>query len=194
MQHIAKYVILVVSVAAVLITFGNSYYDGHLWTGSSTYIIDLDRSPLWSPPPSPDYAAFKSTFDDLPSSKPAEFTITRVHKWSWTLLDLALLFLLIGLISALVYFPLRKRLHDPVLHYAGWIGMGLAGSAILCFVLWVLVGGWGPPVPLLFTVLGVVSGAVVAAITWRSESPNPIKQLFFCNSSSMNGRVMWLPC
>ena len=169
MQYFAKYVILTAVVIAALIAVANSHYEARLWTGSGTYIIALDRAPIWSPPPLPDYAAFTSTFDNLPSFQPTGFTITRVHRWSWTLLGVALNFVPIALVTALVYFPLRERLRDPVLHLVGWIGIGLAGSAVLCILLWLISGGWGPPAPLFFAGLGIAACTVIAVTTCRSE-------------------------
>ena len=49
------------------------------------------------------------------------------------------------------------------------IGAGLIAAAILCFLLWVAVGGWGPPSPLVFAVIGLIGGGIWAVAFVRMK-------------------------
>ncbi len=108
---------------------------------------------------------------------PASFNIERVHKWSWTLLDFVLLLLVIGVVVAALYLPFQHQVRDPVLHVTAWMGVGLMAGAFLCVLIWMIFGGWGPPMPLFFAAIGITVGILAAFVLWFRDGSPPVDRL-----------------
>jgi hypothetical protein len=64
-----------------------------------------------------------------------------------------------------VLYLIGKRT-DPVLYVVLCIGIGLTAAACTCIGLWLLFGGWGPPMPTLFGTMGVLMGVVAGILTF----------------------------
>ena len=128
-------------------------------TPGGNYLMDLDSQPLWKRPNSPSFTEFTGHFSN--TSLPGSGEISVYHKWDLWLLDV----LMIWLIGSLVITPisLLASRKDPALGVFARVGAGLITSAITCFLLWLIFGGWGPPAPLFFAFIGLGAGGIWAA-------------------------------
>ncbi|MEM7790385.1 MAG: hypothetical protein AAF546_03195 [Verrucomicrobiota bacterium] len=151
--------------------------------GSHTYLMDLSSRPLWDRPSAPSFADFAQHFSS--SSLPDSGEITVYHKWDWWLLDVFMIWLIGSLVIAPISFLAFRR--DRALGVFARVGAGLIASAIACFVLWLAVGGWGPPAPLFFAIIGLVTGGIWAAI-YAKKSPTANKSATVDASSTLNVR------
>ncbi|MDA0835755.1 MAG: hypothetical protein O2955_02850 [Planctomycetota bacterium] len=127
--------------------------------GSRSYQMDLNSQPLWDQPSAPTIADFTQHFSSR--SLPDTGEITVYHKWSSWLLNVFMIWLFGSLVIAPVSFLIFRN--DRALGAFARVGAGLIASAITCFLLWLAVGGWGPPTPLFFAVIGLVAGGIWAA-------------------------------
>ncbi|MEM7147162.1 MAG: hypothetical protein AAF591_18745 [Verrucomicrobiota bacterium] len=127
--------------------------------GSHSYLMDLSSRPLWDRPSAPTFADFTQHFSS--SSLPDTGEITVYHKWDWWLIDVFMIWLIGSLVIAPISFLAFRR--DRALGVFARVGAGLIASALACFLLWLAVGGWGPPAPLLFGIIGLVAGGIWAA-------------------------------
>ena len=50
-----------------------------------------------------------------------------------------------------------------------WVAASIVGAAAACIVLWLLVGGWGPPSPLFFACIGLVVGIWLGFVKWSGQ-------------------------
>lgn len=150
----------VVYAAATILNHG-------LWKGRyksvQTWSIQLEPSPVWNPPSIPTYEQFHSQFDALPKNQAQGTSLTRILKWDWMVVDFLVYFWGITTGVSVVYLGIRAKRRDPVLQFTLWIAAGLTGSAVTCVLLWGVIGGWGPPWPLLFGVVGLILGPIIGA-------------------------------
>jgi hypothetical protein len=163
--------LLVLSFAGIVfVVLYQGYWQAQLFTGETTFIINLAEAPLWVPPPVPTYATFQKTFQhsqSFPSDRASEFDIRRVLLVESTiLLFLFYLWLITGTVSWL-YRVSRGTERDIVLHVTQSAWVGLTAAALGCFVLWVLFGGWGPPAPVFFGSLGFVGGFIGGLLKFK---------------------------
>jgi hypothetical protein len=98
-------------------------------------IIDLPRSPVWSPPAIPSRDAFTRTFTDVP---PSSSPVLRRFRLDGTLLDAALYLWADTATFGLVYLLIRRGRRNPFLHAALCVGAAFTGAAIICVGLWLL--------------------------------------------------------
>jgi hypothetical protein len=54
-----------------------------------------------------------------------------------------------------------------LLGLALWIGAGLTVSAVLCILLGLFAGGWGPPMPVFFAFIGIVGGTGIWMVRYQ---------------------------
>ena len=138
--------------------------------GEHRYLMDLDVSPIWSTPDSPAREEFISHFST--KSEPFRETgrIEVYHNWSWWILNL----IMIWLVGALVISPISMLCFrtDRWLGVLGRVSTSLIFSSALCFLLWLAVGGWGPPFPLGFGILGLIGGGIWSATFLRKLKQN----------------------
>lgn len=92
--------------------------------------------------------------------------MTRILKRDWMILDFLVCVWAITAAFGIVYLLARPKRPDVFLHGVACIAAGLTGSAALCVLLWIILGGWGPPSPLFFGVVGHVAGLVLGAATY----------------------------
>lgn len=142
-------------------------WEAHLAGGNRTCIIRLPVRPAWSPPVVPAYDTFQQTFRDLPPKPPAGTIIERVVRYDIALFDLLCFGAASASICGLIYVFRPKGSRDVVLHYASHIAVGMMVAAAICFLLWLVFGGWGPPFPLFFGVMGIALGLMFAMRKWR---------------------------
>ncbi len=136
--------------------------------GEHQYLIDLESLPVWSQPNPPSFTDYSERFTSDGEPLPTGGKIEVYHKWDSWILGIIMIWLMGFLaITPLIFLFFRQ---DLTLGAFARAGAGLIGAAIACFLLWLLVGGWGPPVPLLFGIVGLIVGAVWAAI-YVSQDP-----------------------
>ena len=126
--------------------------------GGHTYIMRLAPSPLWAKPPLPSFEEFDDHFSSSALNQGGRITVH--NKWSWWILDLFSIWLIAsGFITPILLIFYRKH---KTLGVFARVGVGLIISASVCFLLWLSIGGWGPPSPLLFGILGLTGGGIWA--------------------------------
>jgi hypothetical protein len=145
-----RWIFLVACLGCVAIVTLNGRWEGRLTLRNYTWIVDLDRAPVWAPPPDPPYAKFQKVFkesDDFPAGGTPGLTIHRVLKLDSLAVDLLLYLWPVTFFSGLLYLALRGERRDLILHCGLSAGIGLTAGAVVCIGLWLLLGGWGPPLP-----------------------------------------------
>lgn len=151
------------------LVFTRSPWEGHLRVGSHTWILRLPPAPLWASPTVPPYRQFRETFEELPPSNTPGQEIRPVLKWDWMVLELLLYLWVTCGAFGLCYVLVRGRQRDPILHGGLGVGIGLTAGAAGCFLLWLALGGWGPPLPILFGMGGLSAGALGAIASFRGN-------------------------
>src|SRR6266850_5397215 len=149
---------VVLLAASVLLVMARGSWEAHLVRGDQTSIINLPTRPIWSAPAVPSYDSFRQTFTDLPPEEASNGTIERVFRYDTATLEFFLFAAASAAVCGLLYLLTRRGGRDALLHYALFIAVGFMAAAAVCFALWLLVGGWGPPFPLLFAFLGIAFG------------------------------------
>jgi hypothetical protein len=165
-----RWSVLIACLACVAWVAARGRYEARLSQGNQTWIIDLERSPVWAPPPVPPYERFKNEFNDLPPQGSGN-TINRVLKLDWMAVDLFLDLWIVMLLGGICYWASRGTRRDWLLHCVAASGVGLTAGWACCAGMWLICGGWGPPIPELFAGVGLLIGAGVglSSFTKRSE-------------------------
>ncbi len=153
---------ILAAAVLLLVTLLCGQWQGHLKYGGTTFIVDLPRAPVWSAPTLPTYATFQSTFTDLPTQQPANSRIIRYLKWDWMFFEFALWLWGITAVVGLLYVGIRGSNLDPFLDHVWHVGIGMTLAAFTSLAIWIVFGGWGPPFPIFFAVIGVVGGLLAA--------------------------------
>jgi len=122
--------------------------------------MDIESSPLWSRPSNPTFDDFEAHFSEI--ELPDGGVISVYNRWGWWIIDLTMVLLVGFLIFTPASFLSATR-NKPLGVFAR-IGAGLIISALSCLLLWLIVGGWGPPAPLVFAVIGLFGGGMWATI------------------------------
>jgi hypothetical protein len=136
--------------------------------GMSLAVGHRDGAPLWSPP----HKDLQELLAQLPAASEwrrvdvASVAVKVQPMWGDMLLDLLFLLIPATLVPGWLYRCVRGHKRDVVLHLAWHGGSGLLIGILLSVSLWLLAGGWGPPMPLPFTLLGGCAGLVVGTIAF----------------------------
>src|SRR5215831_18580004 len=112
---------LVTCLACPLLAMGNCRWQGKLTLDYHTWIVDLGRTPLWSPPAVPSYAKFKEAFKDsadLPTEDSAGLAITRQVDLESLVIELFPYLWIVTVVFGLLYLAGRGTRRDPILHVA----------------------------------------------------------------------------
>ncbi|MBS0209323.1 MAG: hypothetical protein JSS27_10240 [Planctomycetes bacterium] len=121
--------------------------------------MHLSPHPVWAPPRSPAYSEFQAAFHSLIEMPPNSTSISVRVLWGAAAIEVVLMFWVVSILVALVSFMENpRRIEFPVV-FARSFALCLTFAAGSCFVLYVIVGGWGPPFPEFFAVCGLVAGA-----------------------------------
>jgi hypothetical protein len=166
---IIRILFLVLGLGCIVAVAWNGRWEGRLLQADDMWTINLGQTPIWSPPPVPSYSSFKETFQnsrDFPVEGMSKYRIQRVLKLDWMFLDFLLYFWPISGLCGLVYLMVGKENRDLLLYQGFTTGIGLTVAAVLCFGLWMILGGWGPPYPVFFGLLGLVLGFFGGASTF----------------------------
>jgi hypothetical protein len=127
-----------------------------------TSLVALPQAPVWNPPPPPSYNRFLKDFNDLPKQQPSGARIVRYQKVEWTL-ETGSLYLWGVTVATAILYRLARLVggrRDVVLHIVARVAIALSVAAVACIVLWLIAGGWGPPMPLFFAFVGLAGGIV----------------------------------
>jgi hypothetical protein len=175
-----RWIFLVACLGSAALVAWTGRWKGRLTLGNHTWIVDLGRAPVLAPPPDPPYARFQEDFTDsegFPAERTPGFTIQRVLKLDWMVVDLLLYLWAITVASGLLCLAMRGERRDLILHLGLSAGIGLTAGAAAYIGLWLLFGGWGPPSPELFGGLGLVGGVVVGLGSFRRGRAEPLNCL-----------------
>jgi hypothetical protein len=163
----------VLLAASALLVMSRSKWTGHLVHDDHTSIISLSVHPIWSPPPVPSCETFKQTFKDLPSEMAPGAVVVRVFEYDAAIFEFVLYGMAAGGICGILYLFTRRGGRDAVLHFALSITIGVVAAAAACFILWLVIGGWSPPFPFFFLLLGIGSGAYLGHKQWLKADTRP---------------------
>lgn len=148
-------------------------WEGRLQHGRyQTWIIVLPKSPIWSPPPLPAYSDFAAVFDndgDLPDEFSTPLVIERRLRFAFMYIDTLLWLWPVTLLAGIGYCVMRNDKRDWILYSALCIGTGLSSAVACSIVLWITLGGWGPPAPAFLGTVGLVAGAVATFVSFRPK-------------------------
>ncbi|MEZ6143611.1 MAG: hypothetical protein R3B84_23855 [Zavarzinella sp.] len=163
----SRRIFLLLCLGCVIIVASNGQWEGQLRLRNHCFILDLKRSPVWAPPELPTYSQFLVAFkgsEDFPDENSGNYTIRRVMKVEWMLNDLTLYLWPVTVVAGLFYTADKQGKRDFILHQATATGCSLTIGGILCVVVWLVIGGWGPPLPVVY--LGLVVGLTVGFTTY----------------------------
>lgn len=124
------------------------------------------EAPLWAGPASLTASEFIALWpaDSELRLDPAGRTETGIN-WEFLIEGLVASWVLYaGLLWPVFFFARTRRAWNRALRFS----LGLFAGAALCFGLWLIFGGWGPPSPLLFALLGIFLGW-----RWSRRAPPP---------------------
>ncbi len=149
---------------------------GQYQIGRRTWTIHLPESPVWDAPPVPEYDDFRSVFDGHSDRQQPGCVIVRELRWRPMLLSFLFHFWVIAIVTFTLYWRggWRRGIRDPILILSSSIALGLSLAGIACVVLWIVFGGWGPPIPLGLAFCGIAAGTVAGfAVIYRSGNDQP---------------------
>jgi len=175
-MYFLRWAFLLACLGCVALVAMNGRWNGRLTEASCTWIVDLDRAPIWAPPPEPVYATFQKDFNESETFPPQDapgLTITRVLRGDQMTIDLLLYLWPVTVICGVLYLAARGQRRDRVLHVGLSAGIGLTAGAITCVALLLIFGGWGPPVPWFFGGLGLFGGIVGGLVSFKRQIAEP---------------------
>lgn len=140
--------------------------------GNHTWFMPLESAPIWSEPPRLNYDEFSSVFDTVPPRDTPDVTIGARPDYSNALIYAILGLWPISLIAGILSLVVAKTQPDSWLRASLGIGIGITCGALLCFAFYTIVGGWSPPYPAEFALIGAVGGGI-ASVCWRRSRPSP---------------------
>lgn len=162
-------------LGAIATSAATAPWEARLVEGDSSWIMRLDRHPVWQPPAAPDYQAFRQHFErsrEFP--RPDGRWVIRA---SYDPIGVALAAVTycwpVSLVCGLLYLAVRGPRRDEVLHCALGVAAGLSVAVAACVGLWCVVGGWGPPAIGCFGVLGVAGGVVGGLASFQQRPTEP---------------------
>jgi hypothetical protein len=157
-------------LAAVILiavwTLSSGIWWGALFDGKQTWLIDLPKQPVWSPPSPPSYADFRREFNELPPEQSKEAATSIKLKWDFMLTTFLLYLWGTSVLFAAITLPGPAELRNIGIHVIRSLALSLSGSAAACVAIWLAIGGWGPPSPNFFGVAGLVIGIWMGVVTF----------------------------
>jgi hypothetical protein len=175
-MRIIRKVFLAAVLGCFIVSVSFAHWQCKLVQGNYTWIVNLERAPVWAPPELTTYAEFQEEFagsEDFPAAEAPGLSVHRVLQLEWMALDLLLCLWLVTLIAGLLYLLERGGERDITLQCALSVGTMMTLSGLVCIGLWLLHGGWGPPVPVLFGGMGLAAGLLLglAQFAWHHNQP-----------------------
>jgi hypothetical protein len=142
-------------------------WQARLTTGWGSYLLNLDRGPAWDPPPLPPRDRFEAAFANLPPGG----VITREVRWDSLEPEAGAVVWVIALGFTPPYLWLRGGRRAPVFQVCTRLAWTLPAWVGVSVVLWVVVGGWGPPCCGCCLVCGFAHGAIAGLLGWWVPAP-----------------------
>lgn len=140
--------------------------------GTHEWVIRLDRGPVWDPPPAPSREQFEEHFGrDKPPASGGE--ITRKADWAEVFDEGMLGLWVIAFGSALAYHGLRGERTDLVFQICSRLAWTIPAWGLVCVLVWLVVGGWGPPCCPGFLSLGLLHGLVAGVSSCADSAQRP---------------------
>jgi hypothetical protein len=127
-----------------------------------SWLVDLGRSPAWNPPPLPPRERFEAQFHDVPPGG----VITRQVRWNSLELEAAVAVWMIALGFTPLYELLRGDRRNPVFQICTRLAWTMPAWVTVSVVLWLTVGGWGPPCCGCCLVFGFMHGVTAGLISF----------------------------
>ena len=150
----------IIVVAVLISPFAYSAFrsdwKGVLKSKNHYYLMDLEPSPIWDPPASPSYVAFKSKYQELPNDTDSIIYVDQ--DWGSTFLNGAFGLWAVSAILGIVHVLVRRKHRESALVLASWLFVSTSVAALMCLQLYLLLGGWGAPFPAAFALAGIVGG------------------------------------
>jgi hypothetical protein len=169
MDRAPRWIFLLLTLGVLAWSVQNVPWKTHYFAPGETHsrmtIVHGER-PLWSAPPSLTVAEFAASWshDSDTHIDPAGRTVTGIWWGMWLEGTIALWVLFAALLWPVFFFARSRRPWNRALRFS----LGLFAGAALCFGLWLIFGGWGPPSPILFALLGIFLGW-----RWSRRAPPP---------------------
>lgn len=166
MDRVPRWVFAVLTAGVLAWSLLNVPWETEYYAPGETHsrlaIVHGER-PLWSAPPSLTVAEFAASYADI-HIDPAGRTATSIRWGMWLEGTIALWVIFAGLSWPFFYLARSRPSWNRALRFS----LGLFAGTALCFGLWLVFGGWGPPSPLLFALLGIFLGW-----RWSRRAPVP---------------------
>lgn len=154
----------------------NGIWDGELFDGHCTYLIELDRAPAWKPPEPPEPAKFVEAFRVRHELMPEDMVIRTHLKWDFMLLDFLLWFWGVSILFGVVSLSTAAGRHSISVYLIRWVAVSLTGAAAASVVLWEVAGGWGPPEPFHFAFGGIIAGIGLGIREWSQQESRSARE------------------
>ena len=133
-------------VGATTVAAATARWDARLICGNHSWIMQLDRQPIWRTPVPPDYEAFRQHFaesNDFPVSKGS--CIIRADYDRFEVGSTAIAYCWpICFVCGVSYLAIRGPRRDLLLHCALWVSASTSLAVVSSVILWCVFGGWGP--------------------------------------------------
>jgi hypothetical protein len=84
-------------------------------------------------------------------------------------------------LAGLLYLAIRGPRRDRILHISLFAAIGLTCGAFICCGMWLLLGGWGPPAPVIFGFMGILSGVLAGMLTYRPQTSRQQEPVDYSN-------------
>jgi len=155
------------AIGALLWTLYDGDWEAVLWAENATWIKSLDSRQAWSTPIAPTHEEFQYAFREQPGELPLTAPIKVRLRWDRMFMEF-----LLRLWGVVVVFALLTMSHPSEQRgLAGCLARSLAvtftAAAALCLALSVVLNGWGLAFPLVFAVVGLLSGLLHGEATWK---------------------------
>lgn len=150
----------------VAIVFGMSEFrwKARLTVSNHSWIIDVGAYPTNFTPLLPCFEDFAAKFDELPPADAPGLSIRLVREWEWTMIVTLFHLWWTTWLITLAYWMFRRQRRDAFFQAIAGAALGLTAGAALCIGSWLLIGGWGPPFPIVFGLHGLAVGVVIALV------------------------------
>lgn len=170
MDRVPRWIFLILTIGVLVWSLHNVRWETRYTPplGYPRFTISRGTSPLWAPPSEMTIAEFRETWS-WADARPQIVESGRVEllvNWEMALGGFAAIWVIFGGLLWPV-FRLGAR-WEPSWGRAARFSLGLLTGCASCFVLWLVFGGWGPPSPLFFALLGVFLGW-----RWSRRAPVP---------------------
>jgi hypothetical protein len=156
-------------------TLSNGIWLGTLFDGDRTWLIHLDNHPVWNPPALPSFADFQKVFADLPPQQSPGSTIGIELEWNLMLISFLLYLSGVSVLFG-IHTLIRPGWHSLGIYVIRSLALSLSGAAATSFIIWLLAGGWGPPLPLFFGLVGLIGGIWLGVSRWLQHNKRRISE------------------